>query len=92
MHVQLGGMGYKHAGSDRWASHSTRDNSSWGKVSCLLHGSLALLVLPWYVVVCGDTLAQTPCSVPRQQGAAETVSAGSARKGFCSSSAEGCWL
>lgn len=65
--TQLGGVGYKHAGSDRWASHNTWDNSSWGNVTRLLHGSLGLLVLPWYMVVCGEALAQPPCSVPRQQ-------------------------
>lgn len=48
--VQLGSVGYKHAGSDHWASHSTWDNSFWGNVTCLLHGKLGSAGAP---VVCG---------------------------------------
>lgn len=72
---QRRGAGYKHAGSNRWASHRLWDNSSRGTVPRLL------LVLLWDVVVCGEALAQPPCPVPQQQRAAETASARSTRKG-----------
>lgn len=65
--VQLGSVGYKHAGSNHWASHSTWDNSSWGNVTRLLHGSPGLLVFLWYAVVCEEMLGQPLCSMHRQQ-------------------------
>lgn len=75
--MQLGGVGYKHAGSDRWASHSRQDNSSWGSVTRLLPGGPGLLVLPWYTVVCRRRRHGHPC----QQSVVETASARSTGEG-----------
>lgn len=47
--------------------HGVGGNSFQGNVTCMLHSKLGLLVLPWYMVVCGEVLAQLTCSVLQQQ-------------------------